>query len=332
MTTTSTPRTDVARAWVESPLQMVSALEASAAGLLGPTVDVAYRTRITPLAELAARLGTVALPSGTTVSPASTASLWRHGPLRAVGDAFSGAVQARGLVGPRQPLVVLDDGLATLHLLRQLTAPDARHLVRARAQHPGLARRTLASAARERLLGLARDGRLAVFTALPVPDDLAEAFRAVGGRLVGHSFAWSASLREPELHGAGVVVVGSAMASDGLIDPAAYAAWVHQIADAVDEEVVYIPHRRETPQITASVADRDSIRVERGPWPVEVSLRCLAPGSVVHCLPSTPLLTLRSVLADAGVELVGSTVPEAWWTPHASSRFRASVRAIAGPR
>ncbi|WP_444665037.1 hypothetical protein ACT17Q_05415 [Cellulomonas sp. CW35] len=329
MTTSSSARTDLARAWVESPLQMVSALEASAAGLLGPSVDVVYRTGITPLAELAARLGTIALPAGTTVTPESTRSLWRHGQVRAVGDAFSGAVQARGLLGVRRPLVVLDDGLATLHLLRLLTAADGRYLVRARA-HPGLARRTLASAARSRLLSLADAGLLTVFTALPVPDGLADAFRATGGRLVGHSFAWSASLREPELHGAGVVVVGSAMASDGLVDPDAYAAWVHEIADAGHDEVVYIPHRRETPAITAAVADRDSIRVERGPWPVEVSLRCLAPGSVVHCLPSTPLLTLRSLLADAGVELVGSSVPDWWWTPHASARFRASVRSIAG--
>jgi len=317
------------RAWVESPLQMVSAVEASAAGLLGPSVEIVYRTRIAPLAELAARLGTVAVPSGTQISSAGARSLWRHRQMDAVGDAFSGAVQARNLVARRRPLVLLDDGLATLYLLRRLTTPDSRLLARARAQRLSLARRQLAALARTRLLALAEAGHLTVFTALPVPDDLAAAFEGLGGRLVRHTFAWSASLREPELHGAGVVVVGSAMASDGLIDETAYAAWVHAIADASDEEVVYIPHRREHPAITATVADRDDIRVERGPWPVEISLRCLAPGSVVHCLPSTPLLTLRTVLADVGVQLVGADVPESWWTPNATARFRSSIRAIA---
>lgn len=317
------------RAWVESPLQMVSALEASAAGELGDTVEVIYRAGIPSLAELAARLGTVALPAGTSVTAWDTRNLWLRGYPEAFGDAFSGALQARGTVARRRPLVVLDDGLATLHLLDLLTAPAGGPLVRARAR-PGSLRRALAGAARTRLLHLAREGHLTVFTALPVRDQAAEAFTELGGRLVRHSFAWSASLREPELHGADIVVVGSAMATDGLIRTDAYARWVHAIADEGDGEVVYIPHRRESPAITATVADRPSIRVERGPWPVEVSLRCLPAGTVVHCLPSTPLLTLRTALADLGIRLAGSAVPDDWWTPNASARFRSGVVALGG--
>ncbi|GEL95193.1 hypothetical protein [Cellulomonas composti] len=317
------------RAWVESPLQMVSALEAADAGLLGPEVSVVHRSGIRSIDELAARLGRVALPSGVRLEASSTGGLWRHPAPGAVGDAFSGAVQSRTLLSRRAPFVVLDDGLATLHLLDLLTNPSASGLSRARAK-PGTARRSLALAARSHLLGLARRGRLTVFTVLPVRPEVEQSFAQLGGQIVAHSFAWSSSLREPELHGAREVVVGSAMATDGLVHRAAYTSWVHGIAEAASGEVVYIPHRRESPSITAHVADRASVRVERGPWPVEVSLRCLPQGAVVHCLPSTPLLSLRGVLADAGVTLSGTRIPDSWWTTAASARFRASLPDVEG--
>lgn len=315
------------RAWVESPLQMVSALEAAASGVLGPHVEVVHREGLTALDELAARLDQVVLPAGVTLTSAGSDRLWRTGRLGAVGDAFSGAVQSRELLPRRRPLVVLDDGLATMHLLDLLTTPDSGPLARARA-HLGPVRRTLARAARVRLLDLARARRLVVFTGLPVPDETRSAFEAIGGRIETHEFAWCGSLREPELHGASDVVVGSAMATDGLISTDAYADWVHGIAAASRHELVYIPHRREDPRITARVADRDSIRVERGPWPVEVSLRFLPEGAVVHCLPSTPLLTLREPLRKAGVRLAGTAVPDDWWTPVATPRFRAGLPVV----
>ncbi|MBT0994583.1 hypothetical protein KIN34_09820 [Cellulomonas sp. DKR-3] len=333
MTPLPTSRTGAAspvRAWVESPLQMISALEAAATGLLGPRVDVVHRMGVTAVDELALRLRRVALPPGVRLVPSSPWGLWRHAAPGAVGDPFSGAVQARSLASRRSPYVVLDDGLATLHLLDLLTRTGTGGITRPRA-HPGNARRSLAVAARSHLLGLARDHRLVVFTMLPVRPEVEVAFVALGGEIVAHTFAWSSTLREPELHGANEVVVGSAMASDGLVDAGAYARWVHDVAAAADGEVVYIPHRREDPALTAQVADRAQIRVERGPWPVEVSLRCLAPGAVVHCLPSTPLLSLRGVLAAAGVKLVGVPVPDDWWTPAASPRFRAGLPRVDAP-
>jgi hypothetical protein len=318
------------RAWVESPLQMISALEAAATGLLGPRVEVVHRAGITPVDELALRLRHVSLQTGVSLVAWSPWGLWGHATPHAVGDPFSGAVQARSLVSRRSPYVVLDDGLATLHLLDLLTRSGTGGITRPRAR-PGTARRSLALAARSHLLRLARDHRLVVFTMLPVRPEVEAAFLALGGEIVAHTFAWSSTLREPELHGAREVVVGSAMASDGLVDAEAYARWVHDLAGAASGEVVYIPHRREHPELTARVADRAEIRVERGPWPVEVSLRCLAPGAVVHCLPSTPLLSLRGVLAAAGVTLVGVPVPDDWWTPAASERFRTGLPSVDTP-
>jgi len=317
------PRT----AWVESPLQMISAIEASSAGLFGRSTDIVYRRDLTSTAELAARLASVPLPHGVSLHAAPPSSLWRRSQIDAFGDAFSGAVQARRLAARPHAAVLLDDGLATLHVIDLLTRSVPAPLIRARAE-VGTMRRQLGLIARAQFVHMMRQGRLTVFTGLPVPEDLESAFARAGGLIQHHAFQWSASLRGPELHGAGTVVVGAAMASDGLVDPGSYVRWVHDIAESTDDEVVYIPHRRESTAITAQVADRTSIRVERGPWPVEISLRCLPPGSVVHCLPSTPLLTLRGVLRESGVSLIGHQIPESWWTPHATQQFRTSIASI----
>src|SRR5690606_9489596 len=103
----------------------------------------------------------------------------------AVGDAFSGRVQLRWLTSVPGRVVVVDDGMATLRLLELLAAGPYRPLLRARAR-PGGLRAALGLAAAIRL----RAGGVTVFTALPVPPDLAAAVREAGVDLVRHEFAW----------------------------------------------------------------------------------------------------------------------------------------------
>jgi len=161
-------------AWVESPLQLLPALEARHAGLLGP-VEVRVRPGSDALHATAREAIRLGLPPKTTLTfTERTGATW------ALGDAFSGRVQGRMLLS-RAPerIVLLDDGLAALHLLGLLCGPWKQPLLRARAR-PGPARRGFSTLAGHRLRALAHQGRVTAFTGLPVPAQLLARTRRVG--------------------------------------------------------------------------------------------------------------------------------------------------------
>ncbi|NKX55597.1 hypothetical protein HGG74_13835 [Arthrobacter sp. E918] len=319
------PRSGRAEVWAESPLQLLSAVEAHSAGLLG------RQTVVRPRAG-AGMAGTVALlrdqaPAGLTIEdppagPAQeTAAAPPGRPDRWVaGDAYSGQVQAGLLRGlDADELVLLDDGLASLKLLATLVQdrPAALTRPRSRATAP---RRMLGLASWHRLRRLARQGRLLVVTALPVPDAVERRFRALGGKLERHRFEWLGTRPVTEIIREPTVLVGSAMPADGLIHPGPYIEWVRSLTE--DGPVSYFPHRRETPQLLEALAAHPLIRVNEHTVPVEMRLRGLQPGQVVRSLPSTVLASLRLVLAPDGVRLRGHDVPGHWWTPQASAELR----------
>ncbi|MDO5744086.1 MAG: hypothetical protein Q4P23_06420, partial [Micrococcaceae bacterium] len=164
------PRFGHAEVWVESPLQLLSAIEAHGSGLLGTTSRIHPREGTTvldaTLAELVAQAPdgvTFAPPTDTPPVPGSAGSRrW------VTGDAYSGRIQ-RALLGPlaMQEITIIDDGLATLGLIKALVREEPTALVRPRSA-AGAARRAMGIACWYRLRALARAGRLLIFTALPV--------------------------------------------------------------------------------------------------------------------------------------------------------------------
>ena len=122
----------------------------------------------------------------------------------------------RGVVADE--LVIVDDGLATLSLLDMLTSDRPIPLIRPRAARTAR-RNALGLATWWTLRRIASQGRLMAFTALSVPDAVDERFRALGGHLEQHRFEWLATQPVAETFHEPTIVVGSAMACDGLIRP-----------------------------------------------------------------------------------------------------------------
>ncbi len=330
-------------AWVESPLQLLGAIEAHAAGLLGPDTLVQPRRDVAGMPSAVGVARGLHLPPGLTLAlpdgPVPPSTVPRRG--WAAGDIYSGQVQ-RELLRHRatrssrraRNIVLLDDGLATMRVAAQLIAPAPTPLVRDRSRASGGGARSalqapprvlLGYATREHLLRLAGRGELVLFTALPPSADVRRRLEALGARVVTHRFPWLGSQPVTERPLTRTVVVGSALAADGLVDAGAYQRWVEHLAE--HDRLSYFPHRRERPDMLAALAANDAIRVEVSTLPIEMRLRHLTPGQRVVCLPSTALATLRLVLPD-GVSLEGVPVPTAWWTSAASPRLRARLAGV----
>lgn len=333
-------------ALVESPLQLISAYEAFCRGVLGTRCDVLLRPG-PGMERTAAALG-ADLPVGLRLVPAGTTA---PGPpdgapltVLALGDTLSGKLQAR-LVAGRLPrsVLLLDDGTATA---AALTALVDRRQALVRAHVPALPhRRLLAGRARRALVRLAEEGRLTVLTALALPPGLVERLTLLGARVHRHSFEHLSGLAGgavPALRPRPterLVVLGSALPSDGLVDPAAYAAWV--AAQAATEPVRYLPHRRETSAMLERLRRVPGLTMEDPGLPAELMLRDLgAPGVGdrdgvapvrVRSLPSTALLTLRPMLTPRGVTIEPVAVPAGWWTVDAPPALRAHLSATLVP-
>ncbi|WP_062464898.1 hypothetical protein [Demequina soli] len=304
-------------AWVESPLQLLNAVE-WAAERREPVV-IGLREDVASLAPLARWLDTALEATGhTEVTLAWAATPWaaglRDARRRIIGDAFSGQFRILTALASTRDVTVLDDGTATLHLARVLSGdePFARMGQR---EHPPA--RALGEAARIRLRRAARAGRLSLFTAYadhPSVTVLTEH----GVRVEPNRYAWLRGVRDVPHTAVGPrVVLGSALVPDGYISEANYLTWV---ADAARGAAHYLPHRRETPALLAKLADHGATVVTTD-LPAEVVLAC-APGlEEVVSLPSSTRATLAAILPDA-VRHRTVSVPEAWWTPAADVALR----------
>ena len=319
------PRFGHAEVWVESPLQLLSAIEAHGAGLLGTTSRIHPRGGTTTLDATLATL-IVQAPAGVQFAP-STAAPPAPGSAGArrwvIGDAYSGRVQ-RSMLGyiAVEEVVIIDDGLATLGLIKALVSTEPTPLVRSRSR-TNPARRALGIASWYRLRALARAGRLLIFTALPVEPDIAQRFLDLGGHLESHRFEWLNTQPVTERINEPTVVVGSAMAADGLIHAEPYFRWLDSLT--LDGPVAYFPHRRESGKFLALLADHDRIVVREHTIPIEMRLRSLRPGQVVRAVPSTALPSLRLLLGEGGVRILGQGIPAAWWKPAATPELRSHL-------
>ncbi|MEU1882481.1 hypothetical protein ABZ470_34685 [Streptosporangium sp. NPDC020072] len=315
-------------AWVESPLQMLCAVEAHHAGLLGTHARVVPRAGLRPLAVTRREIAKLGPPAGLELDePSPEMPRPRRGTSWAVGDAFSGKVQAAWLTALPGRMVIVDDGLATIRLLELLTGRFWTPLLRARAT-PGPLRKVLGSAAGMRLRAAARAGRLSIFTALPVPDDLARAVRARGAELVTHDFAWlrSQPMRRPGPRER-TVVLGTSLVRNGLIHRDHYFGWLAGLGST--GPVAYFPHRREDPGDLARVGRQPGITVYDGGAPAEMTLRGLEAEQRVLSLPSTAVTSLRVLLSARGVVVETVDVPDEWWTAQAAPSLRTHLSMFA---
>jgi hypothetical protein len=310
-----------ASAWVESPLQMLCAIEAHQAGLLGPATSVVPRAGLRALRATRRELRELALPGGLELAEPRE-RMPRS--VRAVGDAFSGQVQLRWLLSRPGRIVVVDDGLATIRLLELLAAGPYRPLLRARAQ-PGRLRAALGLAAAIRL----RASRVCVFTALPVSPELEQSVRRAGVSLVRHDFAWLRAQPPSEAGPAErTVVLGTSLVRNGLVHRDRYLHWLTALA--AREPLAYYPHRREDPLDLAIIRERPGITVHEGGVPAELTLRGMNAGQRVLSLPSTAITSLRVLLSPRGVEVEPVDVPDDWWTSRAAPALRSHLTGVTG--
>lgn len=316
------PRPACAVAWVESPLQLLSAAEAHAAGLLGGRTRVVVRAGNEPLTQTAGALDGMGLPPGLELR--SEREVRRPtGPVAGttwvVGDAFSGRVQRALALHGAERAVLVDDGLGALHLLDLLSDPARPPLTRARAE-ASVTRSALGAVAGYRLRRLADRGRLTAVTSLPVPERLRATVEGCGVPVARHAFAWLRSQPAGPPPQERTVVLGSALVADGLMHAEPYLELVRRWSS--DEPVAYYPHRREAPAMLRALAADPQIHVRAGALPVELTLRGLSDGHRVLSLPSTALASLRALLAGRGVSMEPHAVPDAWWTASTPAAVR----------
>src|SRR5699024_6764044 len=163
-----------------------------------------------------------------------------------LGDACSGQVHkalSLAYLERRLPeVVILDDGLATYSTIEILTAKRAP-LVRPR-QKLKASRTVMAAHVADRLRGLATTGTLRSHTSLKESKDLRRYMLRTGGKIPRHRFEHLQTLPTRGSHPRNNPVIGTALAADGLIDAAAYRAWIGELVDA-KSSITYYPHRRE---------------------------------------------------------------------------------------
>ncbi|WP_022882028.1 hypothetical protein [Gryllotalpicola ginsengisoli] len=289
-------------AWVESPFQLLSAAEyAHAAGrrirvamrLTGPQMETTAAEllrRGAPFAEIVPYVG---IPWGTLARDRD----W------AIGDGFSGQFRAVTTALPPQHVTLLDDGANTLALADALLGRTPFHRPR---RSEGAVNRLLGDVARHRLHSLADREALEIFTVFPLGDQRTAALERRGIRVTRHSFAWTRQATDPLDLPGGRVLLGSALPTDGHLDPDAYLRWV--AARAREGEVVYLPHRRETPQMLAAVAELPGVRMLKTGLPVELVLAGIREPIELISLQTSAATTLELLLNGTGSVIRQSTV------------------------
>ncbi|WP_151525836.1 hypothetical protein [Serinicoccus kebangsaanensis] len=313
----------VSRAIVESPLQLLCSVEAHAAGLTPLGLDLATRSDVPSLEAASASLVELTLPPGVQVRAGGRLPTppRPRGP-RVVGDAFSGTAQSRLALRPPAQLIIVDDGLSTLDLVRRLTT--RRPLVRTRQRSHAL-RAVLGARTGQQLRRFARSGRLVLFTALPLEPTVEADLRGLGVHIERNAFGWLRSRTAPPPPPEPVVVVGSGMVADQLIDPDDYVRWVQGLA--ARSPIRYIPHRRNSPDVLDALRTHPGVTVDEPRGPVEIRLRGLSRTHTVRSLPSTSALLLTTILGD-GAQVRPRPVPDSWWTSAASPELRRHLSSI----
>lgn len=297
-------------AWVESPLQLLGALEHAAltADERDRPLAIIPRAGDAQLERTAAVIHALPLPAATAIGIERRLLPWarfREGADWLVGDPFSGLVQARLARVVPERLVLVDDGAITRRLARLLAAgePLLRPARRPGEQISGL-RRTLGATTTRTLRALAAEGRLDVTTYLDADDPAARALAELGAAVRHHRFTWT---RDHGLAGRAIpddhrVVLGSAGVADGPIEPDDQRRFVAALARS--GRVAYLPHRREPEWFLRALARERHVVVVPAPVPIELALGGTRRTLDVISRPSSALETLDLVLEGTGSRIL----------------------------
>ena len=266
----------IANAWVESPLQLICAVEYAFAA--HTPLRIVPRAGALQLPATAARLRELDLPGGVTIEaprplPALSSSHW------VVGDAFSG--MTRSAIAMRMPhrLTVVDDGAESLRLPAVLDGS-----ARLSRSTDSAALQALAELATARVRDLDSRGAVELFSyyALDHASRVPNRFRWLRSR----GLSTAAPRR---------VVLGTAAVADGRMHETEYLEWLA----GLELPASYYPHRRETAAALSRIAAIDGLRVETPGLPIELVLAG-AREVAVTSLPSSAVETLRIVLLGSG--------------------------------
>lgn len=310
-------------AFVESPLQFLSALEAQ-----GSDEDLLIRARANAkgMTSFLDAFDPEWLPKNVKLerTGAKPGILRRLNPGRIyIGDACSGQVHkalALAYLERRMPeVVILDDGLATYSTVEILTAKRGP-LVRPR-QKLKASRAVMAAHVADRLRGLAPAGKLRWHTALPVSKAVRKAFLKTGAEITRHRFEHLQTLPTGGSHPRENPVIGSALVADGLIREDAYRAWLDELASM--GSITYYPHRRETDEFLAELGRDERVRIKHVGLPIELRLVNLPPNSTIRSLPSTAAISLATLNPDVTINV--TEVPAEWWTGASPDSLRKSL-------
>lgn len=324
-------------ALVESPAQLLNAVEwGHATGedvrivQLAPT-DTLTRFQMQRVAEQArasgfevgwceCRMGFAAQPRALT----RLAPLVRAAEKIVIGDPFSGLIQLLLNVARKVPVVVVDDGTATLRYAEQWGngSPLVRwHLAKndpGGKATDGVSKLSLlvGRTAFERLGN--RSAAVSLFTAMPV--------RTRGLEVTMNNYDWVRShYADPQVL-PGTDLMGSSLVESKVVQAAPYLAG---IARLIAERGVrrYLPHRKESPEKLRQI-ERLGIELVRPELPIEMYARANPIGSTVLSFPSTVLISLPLVLKGVGVRVESISVADDWFAADAADSARDFVRDI----
>ncbi|RCS87711.1 hypothetical protein CIK63_12415 [Brevibacterium aurantiacum] len=312
-------------AFVESPLQFLSALEAHE-----PDEDMLIRARPNAkgMTSFLDAFDTAWLPKNVRLERegAKPGVLRKQPPDRIyIGDACSGQVHkalSLAYLERRMPeVVILDDGLATYSTIEILTAKHGP-LVRPR-QKLKTSRAIMAAHVADRLRGLAPLGRLRWHTALPASKSLRKNFLKAGAEITRHRFEHLQTLPTGGSHPRENPVIGSSLVADGLIHEDAYRSWLEGLL--ANGPITYYPHRREADEFLADLDRDERVRIKHVGLPIELRLINLPPDSIIRSLPSTAAISLSVLNPDVTINV--TEIPTEWWTGSSADSLRQSLNA-----